>query len=86
MALASHLASALKQTLGARLARATQKRECSPTFRHGTVRAFDYLGPVKKHLNSLDGSERGEFAMFSQNSYNSEFLFQRVALDGIKGS
>ena len=78
MALASHLASALKQTLEARLAGATpggggatQKRECSPQFRHGTVRAFDDLGPVKEHLNSLEGSGRGEFAMFSQNSYNS---------------
>ena len=71
MALASHSASALKQTLEARLAGATQKRECSPQFRHGTVRAFDDLGPVKEHLNSLEGSGRGEFAIFSQNSYNS---------------
>ena len=56
MALASHSASALKQTLGARLAGATRKRECSPIFRHGTVRTFDDLGPVKEHLNGLDGS------------------------------
>lgn len=42
--------------LGARLAGATRKRECSPIFRHGTVGTFDDLGPVKEHLNGLDGS------------------------------
>jgi len=58
--MASHLAIALKQRLGARLAGATRKRECSPVFRHGTVGAFDDLGPVKEHLNGLDGSGSGE--------------------------
>ena len=53
---------------------ATQKRECSSIFRHGTVGAFDDLGPVKEHLNGLDGSGSGDFSMFSQNSHNSEFL------------
>lgn len=83
MALASHSASALKQTLGARLAGATRKRECSPIFRHGTVGTFDDLGPVKEHLNGLDGSGSWENLQCSpkiprQNSYNSEFLFERV--------
>lgn len=56
-------------------------RECSPIFRHATVGAFDDLGPVKEHLN--DGSGSGENLQCSakiprQNSYKSEFLFQRV--------
>ena len=86
MALASHSASALKQTLGARLAGATRKRECSPIFRHGTVGTFDDLGPVNEHLNGLDGSGSWENLQCSpkiprQNSYNSEFLFERVVTE-----
>ena len=58
-------------------------RECSPIFRHATVGAFDDLGPVKEHLNGLDGSGSGENLQCSakiprQNSHKSEFLFQRV--------
>ena len=82
------LSVALKQTLEARLV--TQKRECNPIFRHGQEMgswhstysrgiwwpwtcegAFEWPSWLGKW---------GKFAMFSQNSYNSEFLFQRVVI------